>query len=125
MPNSINDQLDLRFNGLVYREDSGWAVHCLELDIVGVGGTPEEAVREATELIEEAIIYAFENDDLAHLFKPAPRELFDRFFHARASGEPIAQIVQCTVVNVPRDDRREPVPVSVRAIQQQPSAAIQ
>ncbi len=75
---------------------------------------------EAIDLIEEAVVYAFEHNDLEHLFKPAPREIFERFLKARPIGDPI---VKTATINIPYDDRKDRAPLSFRMIKQERQVA--
>jgi len=73
----------LRLNILVTSEDEQFLAHCLELDIAEGGQTPEEAVDNLIQTCVAHIRYAIEDDDLEHLFKPAPPEFWAKFYAAR------------------------------------------
>ena len=88
-------QPDLRLDLLLYKEDETWVAHCLQLDVVGTGDTPDEASNVAIDCVEASIAYAFEIDDLGHLFKLAPRGVIDKFLHhAGLIGEPIVKKIE-------------------------------
>ena len=61
------------------REDGKWIAHCLELDIVTVAPTFEEARIDILELIEAQIRYAAENDNWDYLYRDAPKEVWDEY----------------------------------------------
>jgi predicted RNase H-like HicB family nuclease len=73
----------LRLNILVTPEGGEFLAHCLEFDIAEGGKTPEEAVDNLIETCVAHIRYAIEDDDLEHLFKPAPPEFWAKFYAAR------------------------------------------
>ncbi|MDO8136767.1 MAG: hypothetical protein Q6354_03920 [Candidatus Brocadiales bacterium] len=76
-PRRVKGQIDLRI--LIYREEGNWVAHCLELDIVGAGGTPEKAFNLMSELVEDHISFCFENKIEDKLFNPAPPEYWYRW----------------------------------------------
>lgn len=59
-------------NVLCYREDGQDVAHCLEMDLVATAETREAAVRDLVAVVRAHVRYAVEQDNLAHLFKPAP-----------------------------------------------------
>lgn len=73
----------LRLNILVTPESGEFLAHCLELDMAEGGKTPEEAVDNLIETCLAHIRYAIEDDDLEHLFKPAPPEFWTKFYAAK------------------------------------------
>jgi len=90
-------QLDLRV--IVYREDGLWLAHCLELDIVAEGESPQKAVRDLTDLCLLQIKTSIEESDLTSIFRPAPPEFWKLFFTSKkrkntklAPGSPITRI---------------------------------
>jgi hypothetical protein len=72
--------IDLR--GVVYQEGALWFAHCLELDIVAEGATPQEAVSNVLDLCDLQIASAVENNDLESIFRPAPAQYWSLFFQA-------------------------------------------
>ena len=63
---------------LLYKEDGEYAAHCLEFDIAGTSKESfEDACDELNELIQVHIEYAYENDNLEHLYKPAPAKYWN------------------------------------------------
>jgi predicted RNase H-like HicB family nuclease len=68
---------------LIYKEEGSYVAHCLELDIVGSGGTPEEALKEMRELVEEQISFHFEHGIENKLFRPAPAEYWNKWLKSK------------------------------------------
>jgi len=75
------------FNILVKEEDNLYVAHCLELDIVATGETPDEARREIVALVCAQVDYAFSNDNIDNLYHPAPREVWKEFFECNDRNE--------------------------------------
>jgi predicted RNase H-like HicB family nuclease len=71
---------------LLYREDGEWVAHCLQLDLVEAGATPEEAEESLVGVIQHHIQWALEDDDMEHLFHAAPPEVWRKFFSAEPQG---------------------------------------
>jgi predicted RNase H-like HicB family nuclease len=71
---------------LLYREDGEWVAHCLQLDLVEAGATPEEAEDNLAGVIQHHIQWALDDDDMEHLFHPAPPEVWKQFFGAKTNG---------------------------------------
>jgi len=64
----------LSFRATVLREDSEWVAHCLDLDIVATGPTPETAMDELAGAVGTQLWYAREHENFEHFFRPAPAE---------------------------------------------------
>lgn len=77
------------FNCITYfnEEENCWVCHCLELDIVTCGNTPEQAETAMPELIEAQIEFAKEHDSLEHIFHPAPAEIWSKLGHCFAEAK--------------------------------------
>jgi predicted RNase H-like HicB family nuclease len=71
---------------LLYREDGAWQAHCLQLDLVEVGATAEEAEQALVDVIRAHIEYALADNDMEHLFSPAPPEVWRQFWAAETQG---------------------------------------
>jgi len=84
MATAIHPELNL--DVLLYREDGEWLAHCLQLDLVEAGPTPDEAEENLTGVIQHHIQWAIEDDDMEHLFHPAPADVWKRFFGAQVKG---------------------------------------
>lgn len=85
---------------LLATEQDHAVAHCLEMDIVAEGATVAAVLEEMEALIRTAVEYAVANDNLAHLFVPAPQEYWGQLSRAkRLPGE------RKIVIEVPaRDD---------------------
>lgn len=65
---------------LIYQEnDLTWYAHSLEFDIVGDGGTPEEARNNLADLLKTQIQFAVENNLEEKIDHPAPQKYFDMY----------------------------------------------
>lgn len=73
----------LAFNVLVKREDGEWIAHCLELDIVATGNTPNAAVKDIKSLILAQVSTAIENENMEYLYHPAPQEVWQEYARAK------------------------------------------
>ena len=96
-PDAAEMQIDLRI--LVYREDAYWLAHCLELDIVAEGESPQSATKDLIDLCSLQIKTALAESDSVSIFRPAPAEFWKLFFTAKkkkpskiSRNSPIAQI---------------------------------
>ena len=68
------------FNVLIKKIDDKFLAHCLELDIVTTAKTLNQVRQDIIDLIKAQVSFAYENDNLAHLFKPAPKEVWEEYF---------------------------------------------
>lgn len=84
---SENNAPSINCNILITEEDDLCVAHCLELDLVATGDTPDQARRDCVALICTQIEYAFAHDNLEHLFHPAPSEVWAKFFACKAQVE--------------------------------------
>ena len=82
-PTEFNMEIELR--AVIYHDqDTGrWVGHCLEMDIVGEGDTPQMAAQEVMDLCDTQIIACIENRNLDDIFSPAPSEIFTIYAQAR------------------------------------------
>src|SRR5947209_2140777 len=60
-PSKTMSLLNVNLRFLVYREDETWLAHCLEMDIVAEGDTPESAVSDLVDLCNFQIATAMED----------------------------------------------------------------
>ena len=67
---------------LSYHEDGKCVAHALELDILGVGDTYVEAIKDMKELVSTQIQFAIKNHMVRSLWKPAPPEYQRLFMNA-------------------------------------------
>lgn len=71
---------------LCYREDGHDVAHCLEMDLVATASTRDAAVRDLVDVLRAHVRYAVEQDNLVHLFKPAPEEYWAKLANAELIG---------------------------------------
>ena len=71
------------FNILIKKEDEVFVAHCMELDIVATGQSTDEASNDLIDLIIAQLRYAFANDNLDHLYRPAPQEVWQEFYRCK------------------------------------------
>ena len=69
----------LNLRAMVYADGEEWVAHCLDLDLVETGPSPDAATSALAEAVGTQVGYAREHDNFAHLFHPAPREAWQRF----------------------------------------------
>lgn len=74
-------------NVICKKEDGVWVGHCLEMDIVTTGDSPEEVQSNIRDLVFAQVESAFENDNLENLFFPAPKEVWAEFMRCRKAAE--------------------------------------
>lgn len=77
----------LTVNVFIKKEGDLWVGHCLELDLVATGSTPAEVKKDMEDLIVAQVAYAFSNDNLDHLFRPAPAEVWEEFYKCKQRAE--------------------------------------
>lgn len=77
----------LTVNVFIKKEGDLWVGHCLELDLVATGASPTEVKKDLEDLIVTQIEFAFRNDNLDHLFRPAPAEIWREFYKCKQSTE--------------------------------------
>lgn len=73
-------QEKFNFKVLIRREPDAWVAHCLELDLVAVAPTVEQAESDIIDIVFTHVRYAFENDNIEHMYHPAPPEVWQEFF---------------------------------------------
>lgn len=84
----------IKLNVVIYKEEDYFVAHCLQMDIVTTGETPEEAQKNMDDLIRVQVSTAFENDNLEHLFRSAPKEIWQRFIEAKKARKKIKDFSQ-------------------------------
>lgn len=73
----------VKLSVLGYVEDSYWVAHALEMNVIGVGGTWDEAIEELQENVNAQVSFAKFRGDDSLIFQPAPPELFEKFKEVR------------------------------------------
>jgi hypothetical protein len=72
----------LTVRAVIYKTDnSQWAAHCLETDLVGYGKTPKSSIDNLTELTEMQISFALFKKDFGLLDRPAPSYIFELYYN--------------------------------------------
>lgn len=84
--NSPEDTFDLSFRVVVYNDDGNWAAHALELDIVGAGETPDEAMSELISAIECQVTFALQSGDPSLMDHEAPPEIIALWEEAKCNS---------------------------------------
>jgi hypothetical protein len=74
-------------NILIKKDADLYIAHCLELDVVATGKNVSEAEEEIISLVWTQIDYAFSNNNLDHLYHPAPPEVWEEFFSCNEQTE--------------------------------------
>ena len=74
----------MTLNILLYKEDDLFVAHSLEFDIVTSAISEYQVRIDILDLIKAHITYALENDNLEHLYRPAPPEFWNMLATAKA-----------------------------------------
>ncbi len=83
----MNRSASMVFNIFIKKDDDVFVAHCMELDIVATGQSIDEATEDLIGLIIAQLQYAFSNDNLDHLYRPAPPEVWREFYLCREALE--------------------------------------
>ena len=75
------------FNCLIKNENDLWVGYCLELDIVTTAASVDQVKNDLKDLILAQVDYAFTNNNLDNLYHPAPRKIWQEFFHCKLLSE--------------------------------------
>ena len=86
-PGGEASKVKLHLDVLLTKEETLYVAHGLQLDLVATGETLEEAKRDLLDVVEVQINYAFQHDNLEHLFRPAPGEVWKKFFELKSKRE--------------------------------------
>ncbi|GAG96165.1 unnamed protein product, partial [marine sediment metagenome] len=70
-------EIGARFNVLGYKEEDRHIAHCLEIDLVAEGKTPEEARDNLADLIFSYLRFGMEQDIEQFIPHPAPKIYWD------------------------------------------------
>jgi hypothetical protein len=79
--------ISIAVNILIKKDEGMFVAHCLELDVVAVAKSAEDAQREVISLVCAQVDYAFSNNNLDNLFHPAPPEVWAEFFACKEQRE--------------------------------------
>ena len=72
---------------LVSKTATGYAAHCLQMDIVTEGGSVAQVMADIADLIRVQYQYGRDTNNLDSVFVPAPVEEFQKLAHAKVIGE--------------------------------------
>ena len=75
------------FNVLVKEGEGECIAHCLELDIVATATNVKQVQKDIIDLIGAQISYAFSNNNLDFLYRPAPTEIWQEFYGCKKQIE--------------------------------------
>lgn len=78
--------LRIRSQVLLYPDGPHWIAHCLEFDLMGDGGTREQALARLADAISIQVEASIEHDNPDNLFTPADGKYFRMF----AAGDDVA-----------------------------------
>ena len=79
--------LDFYLDVLLAPDEGGWLAHCLQLDLAEWGETREAAHTNLLDVVRAHVESTVENDNLDHLFHPAPLEVWKQFFQGELLSE--------------------------------------
>lgn len=77
---------ELSFRVVVYHDGEDWVAHSLELDIVGCGDDPQEALEELIDAIEAQVTFALQTGDPSLIRCRAPEEVEEMWTEASERG---------------------------------------
>lgn len=82
--NPVEFNMEIELRAVIYHDQEAgrWVGHCLEMDIVGEGATPESAAQEVMDLCDTQIIACIDNGNLDDIFSPAPSEIYTMYARA-------------------------------------------
>jgi len=92
----------INFNILIEKDEGLWVAHCLELDIVATSPNMREVTRDIRDLIRVQVESAFTNNNLDHLFRPAPKEVWEKLSKCRESHERAIRLTSSAKVSPPQ-----------------------
>ena len=90
----MNKETKMSFNVLVRKEGELFCFYCLELDIVTAAKTMDEGMEELFSMVVNQIEFAFVNDNLENLYKPAPKEFWEDFYSNNSHRKAQLKIVR-------------------------------
>jgi predicted RNase H-like HicB family nuclease len=76
-------KLDLVFRVLLYQDDGEYVAHAVELDLLGMGNSPNKAIADLRGAIEAQVTFAMQKKDPGLLSFPAPTEVATRWQEAQ------------------------------------------
>ncbi|MDQ7782349.1 MAG: hypothetical protein RDU20_05710 [Desulfomonilaceae bacterium] len=67
------------FKVLIKKEPDAWIAHCLELNLIAEADSIEQVESDIIDIITAHVQYAIENDNLTHMYHPAPPSVWKEF----------------------------------------------
>jgi len=92
----MNTPPRLAFNVLVKPEDGLWVAHCLELDIVATGDSPNASVEDIRDLILCQVSNAIANKNMEYLYHPAPAKIWEEYGRAQRQSAKKSETLTAT-----------------------------
>ncbi len=83
----MSPSVSMVFNILIKKEEKDYIAHCLELDIVCSSNNLDKTREEIIDLIKAQIDYAFSNENLEYLYRPAPASVWAEFYACKKQIE--------------------------------------
>ena len=75
------------FNVFIESVDGAYVAHCLEAGLVATSSDFNELPHRMTKMLVRQIEFAFRNNNPADIFRPAPNDIWERFFAAKEKVE--------------------------------------
>jgi len=79
---TTGNDLRIPLSAVVYQESRWWIAHCLELDLVAEGKSPDDAIQTLYRLTELQLGKAMEEGDITSAFHPAPADVWRMYWIA-------------------------------------------
>jgi len=105
----MGQKAEIRLDILIKRVDDYYQAHCLQFDIVATSDSLGEVRKDIIDLCRAHIEYAYEYDNLEHLFSPAPKEVWAEYLAMSRKED-------CDVETRPFDDSPHVKPFSAQEI---------
>lgn len=96
-------EISARFNVLGYKEEDRHIAHCLEIDLVAEGKTPEEARDNLADLIFSYLRFGMERDIEQFIPHPAPKIYWDKFKQIQRKKTLKAHPIDPSLLKTPRN----------------------
>jgi len=96
-------EIGARFNVLGYKEEDRHIAHCLEIDLVAEGKTPEEARDNLADLIFSYLRFGVERDIEQFIPHPAPKIYWDKFKEIQRKKTLKAHPIDPSLLKTPRN----------------------
>jgi hypothetical protein len=101
----------VKLNVLIYHEEGEWVANCLQMDLVATGNTEREVENDIIDLIKCQVVYAFQNDNLGFIFKPAPAEEWAKLQKAKKCG------TRKIKIDIPDDKKESKIHPPIREVE--------